>query len=565
MSTGTVTMACLMMLTGQAPSDVFYTNKLNHRLPVAPLDAARRQEVDKLLLFYSADRGKTWHKYAQIEPEKDAFAFFAQGNGEFWFRMATLDRRGKQDPDNLLKGAPDQKMVIDTAPPQVRISGAQRAGDEAVVGWEIQEANPDPESLVIEYRMLDGTPAVWQPMPLTPAPKGEARAKLPGPGAFAVRLRMRDRAGNASSAEATVGAPGQQIAQAAVSGNQGGGVPLPLSNQGGTLNNQKPQGPPKVEDQRPRQGEGLPPPPGGLAIKEQPLQAPPPIKNDATGGAGHNSSTTDLKNPHGAAQAHETNPADVVASSQQQHAPPPPAHHNPPERPAGLPAAPAARPPLPQVQLVNDKEILIEYVLSRVGPGGVGSVMLYLTRNGGQTWEFFAEDPDAGASANGSKYQRTLELPGEGVFGLSLVVLNKAKIGRKPPQPGDAPEMMVEVDLSSPLAELKKPIQDPQKRDHLLLRWDARDKNLTERPVTLEWAERPEGPWQIIGGGELPNTGQHSWVPPKGMPVYVHLRLRVRDKANNEAVAVTQQPQLIDLTEPESRLIMVRPAPRGQQ
>jgi hypothetical protein len=158
-----------------------------------------------------------------------------------------------------------------------------------------------------------------------------------------------------------------------------------------------------------------------------------------------------------------------------------------------------------------------------------------------------------------------LELPGEGVFGLSMVVLNKAEIGRKPPQPGEAPEMMVEVDLSPPLAELLKPKQDPQRRDNLLLRWNARDKNLPERPVTLEWAERPEGPWQLIGGGELENKGQYSWVPPKGIPVYVHLRLRVRDKAGNEAVAATQEPELIDLTEPESRLINVRSAPRGPQ
>ena len=48
---------------------------------------------------------------------------------------------------------------------------------------------------------------------------------------------------------------------------------------------------------------------------------------------------------------------------------------------------------------------------------------------------------------------------------------------------------------------------------------------------------------------------------PAGVPVYVYLRVRVRDKAGNEGIAVTDQPQLADTSEPEGKLIGVSLTP----
>jgi hypothetical protein len=47
-------------------------------------------------------------------------------------------------------------------------------------------------------------------------------------------------------------------------------------------------------------------------------------------------------------------------------------------------------------------------------------------------------------------------------------------------------------------------------------------------------------------------------VPP-GTPVQVYLRVRVRDKAGNEGIAVTSSPQYVDLIEPEGSLLGVLP------
>ena len=94
-------------------------------------------------------------------------------------------------------------------------------------------------------------------------------------------------------------------------------------------------------------------------------------------------------------------------------------------------------------------------------------------------------------------------------------------------------------------------------------------ENLAERPISLEYAARPDGEWLPIqldmeNKGRYSNervSGDFSWKVPPSTPVQVYLRVRVRDKAGNERIGVTQQPQYVDLTEPERRPIGVQPPP----
>jgi hypothetical protein len=214
------------------------------------------------------------------------------------------------------------------------------------------------------------------------------------------------------------------------------------------------------------------------------------------------------------------------------------------------------------VQYVNTLQVTVDCELAKVGPAGVGNVVLYLTKNDGQKWEQFAdEDPKTRHLLKEGPYQRTLPLPGEGLFGFRIRVLNKANVGEPPPADGDAPELRVEVDLTPPEVKLYKPATDPQKRDTIALAWSAADKNLAANPVTLEWADQRDGPWQVIAKDQ-PGTGQYPWQPPAGK-VYVYLRARVRDAAGNEGVAITGEPQLVDLSQPVGRLRAVTAAPRG--
>jgi hypothetical protein len=215
------------------------------------------------------------------------------------------------------------------------------------------------------------------------------------------------------------------------------------------------------------------------------------------------------------------------------------------------------------VQFVNNHQVVLEYELKRVGPSGVGGIELWLTKDDGETWELFANDEELPTQPIQMRQKRKFDFRDEqnkpvpdGVYGMILVVKNRAGLGKKP-RPGDVPEMRLEIDTKHPDAQLYQPIPDPQHPDQVLLKWAADDKNLAPQPITLEYAEKRDGPWLPIQS-DIGNTGQFSWKVPPSTPVQVYLRLRVRDKAGNEGVAVTGQPQYVDLTEPEGALIGVQ-------
>jgi hypothetical protein len=210
------------------------------------------------------------------------------------------------------------------------------------------------------------------------------------------------------------------------------------------------------------------------------------------------------------------------------------------------------------LQYINQPEFMLEYEVSKIGPSGIGSVELYRTRDDGQHWEKYAYDAETPAAEKGKRHQRLVKfLDGEpdGIYGFILVIKNRANIGRSAPVDGDVPELRVELDSTPPVAELFGPTPDLQ-QGRLLLRWQASDKNLTPTPICLEWSDKRGGPWNPIGL-DLPNMGRFSWKVPDQIPVEVYLRLRVRDLAGNETIAVTPNPLPVDLHEPEGHLLKV--------
>src|SRR5205823_2907531 len=154
---------------------------------------------------------------------------------------------------------------------------------------------------------------------------------------------------------------------------------------------------------------------------------------------------------------------------------------------------PTPRKPLPTLQYVNSPEVVLEYQLSKVGPSGVGSVDIYLTQDDGQNWDHVATDPMVIGKTTGGEHKGIVELPGDGVYGFSLVVKSLAQLKQemaspekkpKGPRGGDVPEIRVEVDTVAPTAELFPPRRDASKANSLMLIWTAADKNLGSHPIT---------------------------------------------------------------------------------
>jgi hypothetical protein len=200
--------------------------------------------------------------------------------------------------------------------------------------------------------------------------------------------------------------------------------------------------------------------------------------------------------------------------------------------------------------------VTFDYDVTGVGPSGVSRVELYLSTDEGHTWQHHHEDlhPQPGMPL-------TVNLPGEGVYGLRLVATSGAGLARKPPQPGDLPQMRVEVDTTPPVVKLFPPQPDPVRRDALQLTWSASDRKLAANPIWLEYAEGPNGPWQPIAK-ELPNTGRYLWQLAPNQPFFkVYLRVIAYDAAGNYGIDQSPEPVLIDMNEPEAQIKHIHKPP----
>jgi hypothetical protein len=413
---------------------------------------------------------------------------------------------------------------------------------------------------------------------------GKTKFKLGSPAAVSLRMEMKDQAGNAGTTQKDVpaaGAPPDRITSAAAPGPHAlaqagtGGTPPALN----VANNGAGNAPPSpVADNR------LPPAPAPLGNplggNYPPAGVYPPPPNYASGQA-YPAATNNAPAPapnYPPAPGYPPYPAANPPAGGYQTGcfPPapnyPPAGGNPPAPnptdsathvvawspnsdpgvagQGGLPSAAPARGPAPNVLVVNDPQVTLEYDM-KAGPSGLSKVELWLTEDEGRTWRPYAEDED-------KKSPITVKLPGQGLFGVRLVTTSGAGFSEGPPQPGDPPDLRIEVDTTPPLVQLFEPKADPQRPDALLLSWNAADRNLAPRPVTLEYAE-PRGPWVTIATAQAA-SGSLSWQLPKPMS-HVQLRVTAIDMAGNRSVAETREPVPCDYNKPRGRIIgLAQPA-----
>jgi hypothetical protein len=529
MNAGALALGWLLLVAGQNPSEGWAINQRDLKIPV-DIKAWRTENINHLLLFVSADRGASWQQHTAIKPklapheqDQNVFIFRAPADGEYWCRVVVVDSKGGQEPRDVSKGPPDQKILIDTRPPTVQILSAQRLGDDVLVDWTVQEEYPEWAAFKLEYRRADDTLGTWSPAPVNPGPKGPGRFHVSTTGPLKVRLSLKDKAGNLGvSAETDVGGNGIITTNFPVQSAPTGSGQAEPSKEPPLL--PPPPNPIGTEMKQPSEGApaassiGVPPPP--QSIDALPAQ--------------------DAKLEQSKAVASTDGPRQAAAPAA-----------------TGGTASPIGPPGLAKAphKVVNRKDVTVEYELAKVGPSGVGKVEVYLTKDDGQHWELYADDPDVKAEPTGPQ-KRRIPLPGEGVFGIWLVAKNRAGVGKTPPRSGDAPQLRVEVDLTPPVATLYEPVPDPSQRDTVVLRWTAADKHnerldksrLPAQPISLEYSADGKE-WKSIAAG-IANSGRHPWQVPNGL-VQAYLRLRVRDLAGNEAVAVTSRPQLLDFVAPD--------------
>jgi hypothetical protein len=487
-----------------------YMSKNVFYLPVI-IDDRVRGNLREVQLYVKDSPSRPWMLKEKAPPTQSGFTYRGLQDGEYWFTVVTVDRAGRMTPADVGSEPPGLVVVLDTQNPQVDARPLPSSSDGLFIHCDIRDANPDPAKTRFEYQTGD---KMWR---MADAVPGQADTFLiPQQAMFTgmVRIAATDRAGNTATREVNIGpmaaamnpgGPGASHPATEVASDKSlpHAAPLPVVTTGSVI------GDASAGDK----GPVLPP---QIILPKVP--APPaPV----TPVAYTNSDATSKK-------------VNTIAPRQ-------------------------ASPSLVR-QLVNNTHVFLEYQIEQMGPSGVGKVEVWMTKDQGQSWQRLAEDADRKSPAE-------IDLPGEGLFGVSLVVSNGRGFGGTPPSPGDAPDWWIEVDVTRPTAEILG-VQPAFGQDDggLIVTWTARDKNFGSEPIDLYYSVNHQGPWQVIAKG-FKNEGHYKWAVPTDVGAQAYIRLVATDRAGNTTQCETAQPvALDDLSRPRGHVVGVattsaRPTP----
>ena len=176
----------------------------------------------------------------------------------------------------------------------------------------------------------------------------------------------------------------------------------------------------------------------------------------------------------------------------------------------------------------------------------------------GQNWQKLGVDPNR-------KGQAEADLPGEGVYGVTIVVANGRGFGANPPQSGDTPDCWIEVDTTKP----QPPNCSTSARTPAATMAPCaftssarKDKNLQPEPIDLSYAVNRQGPWLPIAKG-LKTKASIAGCRGADIGSHAYIRLTVHDLAGNSASSESVQPvALNDLSRPRSRVVGITTTPR---
>ena len=469
-----------------------YTKSLTFDLPVR-MDADFRATLSEVRLFVKAP-GAPW-KLQEQGPAQTTVKFQCRTpqDGEYWYTLVTVDRAGRATPADVNLEPPSQRVIIDTTVPIIQVQTGNTPDGDLCLRCTVLDANPDHATLKAVCRTETGDIT----LEIVPNQPGCFRVRGPEMLRFPVVVSVRDLAGNLGTKEVNL----RDMIGAAFN-------PAPAKTPADIA----------LTGVRPEL-KGVPPQP--INSVETPMQK----------------SETPMQKPETVHRV-ETPPVPQ---------PQPPAIHEPINK---LPAPPIENTQRNATshQLINTTNASIEYRIDQVGPSGVGKVEVYMTPDNGQTWHKLGEDTDKRSPGD-------FNLPGDGVYGIRIVVTNGNGFGGKAPVRGDAPQCTVEVDTTSPFIQLRSTDLMPS-TGHVEIRWNATDKNLAAEPVTLSYRTRTDGPWQVIARN-VRNDGMYRWAFPRDAGGQFFFKAEITDQAGNLSQDVTRQPVVIDMTEPRATVVGV--------
>jgi hypothetical protein len=518
------------------PSDYYPMSSRSIKIPIKY--EKDRKLIRQVKLLVAPKGENTWYQDAAVPPDRDFFTYLAKEDGVYWFTMVEEDLQGRQVPADLTRTPPDLKVIVDTVQPRVQFTSAKRNGEEVVVEWFVDDKNPDEAKTQVHFR-VGGDAGYWQEVTLPANSKSGVRFPSGTTGPVAVRVTAFDIAGNKTEmvrefpGDAPAGPPPGGMSSTSLSPPAGPPVKPPAGD-----------GPIAPPDLGPLPPAGGPTPPAGPPV---PPVAPPANTGNAAASSNTNSGAAPLPAPD-PKTAGSAGPTPVAVWS---------------GAPASSPVVEVTR-----AQSINYLAFDLGYEVESRGPSGIGRLDLWVTRDDGKTWLKWSQH-----DGKASSVRVNLNVPAnpqpEGTYGFRVVPVSGAGLSEREPVSGDAPDLRLVVDVTPPQLDIFPPAGDPSSPDTLVIQWKATDRHFGDDPITVEWSDKPTGPWQPAAGAaevlqagagnapqarRLPNTGSFGWRVPAGVAPRVYLKVTARDAAGNVREVVTRDPILVDLVKPRAKI-----------
>ena len=526
-----------------------HTTKTRFRIPFE-FDTARLAQAGgrEVLLYVSRD-GATWTRAGSCPLDRTHLEYVAETDGDYRFGLKV-----RTESDTLIPDGPVTEslaVTVDRVVPTLAISLSD-AGDQPAISWHARDDRLDPATLSLELSR-DGLS--WTPVAVPAAARGQVQPAVAGDGELMVRASVADRAGNVGRASATMQlgeaslaiAPSARPGSPAYPGTQPRDPSLARRQlqqarlAARSLREVNPLADTtEADDLASLTGSG------GLDVRPGASSALPSSRGLPSGLSSGLAS--------GLAQPKSAVPTQTVSLSQPAdqldlvaEAPQP----EPTARPAD-----SYQPLSDETVRVNSLRFAIAYALQQVGHSGVRQVDAYITEDAGGHWFHYGADADATSPM-------TIAVPREGRYGFAFRVQNGAGVSVHPPQPGERPDVSVLVDATPPRVQLTA-VEPVGGADSGTIRivWTASDRELPARPIELEWASDPAGPWTAIASAQ-PNAdsqgGRYRWSVEPSIPPAVYVRVRATDTCGNAAESATPQPVVVDFSQPSLRVLRVTP------
>jgi hypothetical protein len=587
-----------------APPDAIHWKQQLFLIPYQWGSAADSAAARAVWLFVSKDRGATWQRISEATPQVKAFNYRAEGDGEYWFAVRTVDSMGRVSPAGSYQ--PELRVIVDTAVPRIEQFQCGLLADGTIdVAWRCTDQNIDAATWRVEAQPHPTAP--WQAVPLlnvSADPPGQSIAggvfagrgvgRLPaGLQPALVRASVSDRAGNTATYQCPVGAApllaGPLLAQPLTSGAPTNPtIATPPNNSIVTAPALQPAAPvpymapgsapstttanPPANQQWPADNVRAPfrlwtggtksSDDGVTAYGNPPLfDAPPmdggklvPLSNDTRVQAKYAGATS----AHFGSQTTLAPLATVNANEAPGRVEP---QHESGIRRLPSPYGPelsleynASRESITPVDAASP-EAVVPICAPSLPPKRVGARTFALEYDLDQVGHAGVSKVELWGTRDGGRTWRSYAQDDDnrsplivtvdevGLYGFRIVVQNPgSSAATNAPLPGDSPELWVDVDLRRPTVELTA-IERGQgnQADHLVLRWRADDNNLEPRPISLFYSSRPSGPWSAVATN-LENTGEYAWRVERHVPARFYLRLEAHDNAGNLAAFQTREP-----------------------